>query len=70
MSQFDQIQIAISRLLNTFLLGKYNEMVSSRAYRLRDQYKLWNIIRLILNCIFYWQEDHCKESYDWELNES
>lgn len=63
MTYTDQIQVAASRLLNAILFGDCDEMLSSRAYRTRAQ-NPW--LYSALNLLFFWQGNHCKQSYDWE----
>ena len=38
-----------------------NESISARAYRLDTA------LKPIINGIFFWQEDHCKSAYDYDL---
>lgn len=38
-----------------------NESISSRAYRLDTNLKSF------INGIFFWQKDHCKSAYDYDL---
>jgi len=63
MTYFDNIQVAASRLLNAVVNGDCSEMFSSRAYR--DRFKRPWLYRGV-NLLFFWQVDHCKQSYDWE----
>lgn len=28
----------------------------------------WKILRKLINFLFFWQKDHCKEAYESELN--
>ena len=53
---------ALSQFVNVAFLPKHhetdaNESISGRAYR-QD----W-AIRKLINILFFWQEDHCKEAY-------
>jgi hypothetical protein len=66
-----QFLIAFDQLLNTMVYikgdgwGFADETLSARAWRLREQspypYR-------IINGLFFWQENHCKEAYESELN--
>ena len=38
-----------------------NESISSRAYRLDTKLKSF------INRVFFWQKDHCKSAYDYDL---
>lgn len=52
--------IALDQLLNTILGGHPDETLSSRAYHLRRKGDFW--ASNIINGIFFWQRDHCRES--------
>lgn len=66
-----QSLIALDQVFNTLVYvkgdgwGFADETLSARAYRLREEsvlpYKL-------INALFFWQEDHCKEAYNSEVN--
>ena len=70
-----QFLIAIDQVVNTLIYHTYegrkiwgfaDETLSARAWRLRDlgwmtQYKT-------INMIFFWQNDHCKNAHDSEMN--
>ncbi len=60
--------IALDQALNTIIKlddgwGKPDEMMSSRAWRLR-----WTYPRLykIIDKIFFWDDNHCQECYEIE----
>ena len=61
--------IAFDQLVNTCVwlksegFGKCNETLSSRAWRLRDDSHGHKII----DFLFFWEEAHCKVSYENEL---
>lgn len=62
MSRLVKIGDALSQLLNVALFPKHketdaNESVSGRAYR-----KQWKL-RHLINKLFFWQEDHCRDAY-------
>ena len=59
----DGVQVALSRLINATLGGDYRETTSARAYREREQ-RPWGYT--LLNWIFFWQQDHCRSTYEWE----
>lgn len=60
-SQFDRCQIAASRLLNTVLGGREDEMLSSRIHREEIEWA-----RAIVDRIFFWETEHCRASFLWE----
>lgn len=61
------VLIAIDQLLNAMLWGWPDETLSSRAYRmaeLEDNPKTrWIIARYLIDKMFFWQEDHCYQSF-------
>lgn len=63
-----QIVIALDQLANTLLGGWADETMSSYAHRLHQVRKPWGITRGVINRIFFFQEDHCRASYESERN--
>lgn len=63
---FIQILLGIDQLLNTLTGGWSDETLSSRCYRKRNE-KFFGFLRVIINGIFFWQENHCKMAYEVEL---
>ncbi len=62
-----QVFIAFDQLFNTFLGGMADETLSSRAYRhSRDKSRQWP--EKLINLLFFWQTDHCKQAYQSEIN--
>lgn len=61
MSYAYRVAIAVDRLANVLLGGAVGETISSRAYR-----SDWRLVCLVLNAFFFWEEDHCKASYEWD----
>ena len=65
MNRGKAILIAFDQLVNTIFNGWPDETFSSRCWR-------WSISgkrdwpRKIVDGIFFWDEDHCKESYESE----
>ena len=60
-----QVLVALDQLVNTFLGGYADETLSSRAHRRRLRGKggcAW-----VIDHIFFWQDEHCKASYESEL---
>lgn len=61
-----QVLVAVDQLINTFFGGMADETMSSRAHRLKiERGRKW--ASLIINGLFFWQKDHCKEAYESEL---
>lgn len=61
LSQFDRVQVAASRMLNTVLGGREDEMLSSRIHRERIEWA-----RAVIDRIFFWEKEHCRASFVWE----
>ena len=61
---------AFSQLLNvTFLFGDNpNESISGRAYRLNKLSIPWHVAYLVINFIFFLQNDHCFRAYQADLD--
>ena len=62
---FKQILLAIDQLLNTLIGGMADETLSARAHR--QHRKGRSLLRNVINALFFWQEDHCGESYAAEF---
>ncbi len=58
-----QIAIAADQLANTLLGGYADETLSARAWRLRGE----NSWHRVIDALFFWQGNHCQQSYDSEL---
>ena len=66
MTYIKAIFIAIDQFLNTLFSGWPDETLSSRCWRWdRDGVRHWP--RKLIDIIFFWEKDHCKESYESEL---
>jgi hypothetical protein len=55
--------IAVDQLFNVLLGGWPDETLSAAAHRYAPYSMRWNIVRKLLNLIFFWQDDHCLDSY-------
>jgi hypothetical protein len=64
MSRLEQIGIALDQLVNALLGGYADETLSARIWRHRAT---WKRRLLIVNTLFFWQINHCKEAYESEL---
>lgn len=61
--------IAIDQLVNTLLGGHADETLSSRAYRAEVKGRFFGrIMRPVIDSIFFFDKDHCYNSYVSELN--
>ncbi len=64
----EQILIAVDQLVNTVFGGWADETISSRAWRKRGDGKGWEMLRRVIDAIFFWQKDHCESAYLSEMN--
>ena len=65
--QLHRIAAWSSQTINVFLfLGSQNQSVSARCYVNRHDPK-WNALRIVVNALFFWQEDHCHKSHKLDL---
>lgn len=61
-----QIAVALDQLVNALLGGYADETLSSRAYRLElERGRTW--ARKLIDGLFFFDKDHCKESYESEV---
>lgn len=64
MSRWFRFLISLDQMANVVLWnGMPDETISARAWREQDK-KLISVI----NTLFFWQTNHCKECFDWEMN--
>lgn len=61
-----QVLLAFDQLLNAVFGGWADESLSSRSWRLYIE-RGRKIPKTIINALFFWQENHCKEAYESEL---
>ena len=62
-----RLLIAIDQLVNVLLFNGWpDETVSACAWRQRDN-PIWGRIRWALDKVFFWQVEHCYNSYLWEV---
>ena len=59
----------LSQLLNVAVFfGKNpNESLSGRAYKMHNISWPWGILYTLINLLFIWQDNHCRESYAADL---
>lgn len=62
-----QVLIAVDQLGNSLLGGWADETLSSRSYRLHNK-KIWFVAEKVINLMFFFQKDHCRQAYESELN--
>ena len=65
---FYNILIGVDQLVNCFLGGYPDETISSRAYRLSLKSKFGLLLKNFIDFLFSpWGSNHCKSSYESEL---
>lgn len=54
----------LSQGVNCILLGGHHDVtVSARAYLNRERSRVWCAAYRALNAVFFWQDDHCRDSW-------
>ena len=62
-----QIAIALDQLINTLIPGGWaDETISARCWRLRKR-RGWNVARLFIDTLLFFDKDHCQASYASEV---
>lgn len=65
MTYWKKVFIAVDQLVNAVLAGWPDETMSSRAWRWeQDGVRAWP--RRLIDLIFFWEPNHCRESYQSE----
>ena len=62
-----QVLIAFDQLINARLGGWADETFSARCWRNR-RIRKYEICVKVIDSIFFWQDKHCKKSYESEIN--
>ena len=59
--------IALDQIINTACGGYPDETFSSRVHRKAEAGQwFWKRLRSLINGLFFWQQNHCLESYQSE----
>lgn len=67
LSRLKRILICVDQFLNVVIFdGDSDETVSARAYR-EQQTPKWAWRMAMLDRMFFWEVNHCEESFKWEL---
>jgi hypothetical protein len=61
------LAIAADQLFNALVGGHADETLSARCYRNRWKAYGWWLLYQFINALFFWQHDHCFQSYNAEL---
>jgi hypothetical protein len=62
-----QIALAFDQLCNTLAGGWADETFSARCWRCRDR-RPFSYLRVVIDGLFFWDDEHCKSSYESELS--
>lgn len=68
MTYLRNLAIAVDQLANALLAGSCDETLSARAHRMREKgHRHWGWTAGAIDWLFFWQTDHCRSSYESEL---
>lgn len=68
MKIINRVAAILSQAINVVTGGMPDETLCSRMYRKKlDGNKFGAVACVVLNKLFFWEKDHCKDSYDAEL---
>lgn len=62
-----QVLVAFDQLGNALLGGYADETISSRAYRHAEIKKDRRWPMVLIDHLFFWQDQHCKQAYESEV---
>ena len=63
-----QTAIAIDQLFNALFGGWCDETISSRSWRKSGKSPFWYVARKFIDTILFFDKDHCRTSYESEIN--
>ena len=64
---FLRLAIAIDQLFNAVLGGRPDHTISGRCGYHAKNGKKWAIVcEKIIDTLFFWQKNHCRESIEWD----
>jgi hypothetical protein len=55
--------VALDQLLNTLVGGWADETISARAWRCQSYSRKWRMVRVVVDALFFWQDNHCRSAY-------
>lgn len=64
----NQVLVAIDQLINALIGGWADETLSSCAYRMDQKGARAAPLRCLIDTIFFWQPEHCKQAFESERN--
>ena len=65
MSRVHEILVAVDQLANAILGGYADETISARCWR-RRAVQPYTLLRPVIDGLFFWQRDHCRQAYESE----
>jgi hypothetical protein len=65
MSRVLEVLVALDQLVNAVLGGYADETLSARCWRLQT-FPPYSTLRPIIDRLFFWQNDHCRSSFESE----
>lgn len=65
LSRLKEIAVAFDQFCNAVLGGYACETFSARCYRCQDRNKFWPVARAVVDTIFFFQPEHCKQAYEY-----
>lgn len=67
LSWFSRVATWVSQTINLFIfLGHHDQTLSARTH-LNQHKPGWKQARVIINGLFFWQEDHCRLSHEVDV---
>lgn len=66
MSYLIRLSTAISQMGNALIGGNPNRTISARCYLNRDK-RGWRQAYKVINIVYFWQSNHCKESHNADI---
>jgi hypothetical protein len=60
------VAVAFDQFVNALCGGSCDESISAHAYRLHRDDKPMGWLMPVINCIFFWQDNHCRNAFDRE----
>ena len=68
---FNNILITLSQLINSVFGGHPDETIAARCHRGAFKRNLFcQILEIIINKIFFWQDNHCALMHEQEVEDS
>lgn len=61
--RLEQIPIAFDQFINALFGGWATETISAAAWRKREQGRGWAFLRQLIDCLFFFDENHCETSF-------